>query len=91
MFGLSAERPMFSWLLSRLGPPPPPPRRYFSKSWDRDAQYRAIARPGKLGKLGKSGRLGSLGRGTENYAVSADEVFADSPDAPGSNGPSGTR
>jgi hypothetical protein len=36
MFGLSAERPMLSWLLSHLGPPPPPPRRHFSKSRDRD-------------------------------------------------------
>jgi len=39
MFGLSAERPMFSWLLSHLGPPPPPPRRHFSKSWDPDPQH----------------------------------------------------
>ena len=44
MFGFSAERPMFSWLLDRLGPPPPPPRRHFSKSWDPDPQYWAAAR-----------------------------------------------
>jgi hypothetical protein len=44
MFGFSAERPMFSWLLSHLGPPPPPPRRYFSRSWDYDPEHWAAAR-----------------------------------------------
>ncbi len=44
MFGFSAERPMFSWLLRHLGPPPPPPRRHFSKSWDPDPQHWAAAR-----------------------------------------------
>jgi hypothetical protein len=49
MFGSSADRSMFAWLLSRLGPPPPPPRRHFSKSWDYDAQHGATARLGWLG------------------------------------------
>jgi len=39
MFGFFAERPMFSWLLSHLGPPPPPPRRHFSKTWDSGPQH----------------------------------------------------
>jgi hypothetical protein len=60
MFGFSAERPMFAWLLSRLGPPPPPPRRYFSKSWDHDAQHPATA---------------WLGLGAENCASGADRVL----------------
>jgi hypothetical protein len=49
MFGLSAERPMFSWLLSHLGPPPPPPRRHFSKSWDPDPQHWIGSRLPQLG------------------------------------------
>jgi hypothetical protein len=56
MFGFSAERPMFAWLLSRLGPPPPPPGRHFSKSWDYDARH------------GVTARLGHLGLGIENGA-----------------------
>jgi hypothetical protein len=81
MFGFSAERPVFSWLLSRLGPPPPPPRRHFSKSWDGDAQHRVAS------------RLGRPGRGAGTYASGAGEAFAadvDGLDATGSNGPSGT-
>lgn len=49
MFGFSADRPMFSRLLSRIGPPPPPPRRHFSKSWDHDIQYWADVRLGRVG------------------------------------------
>jgi hypothetical protein len=57
MFGFSADRPMFSWLLHRLGPPPPSPRRHFSKSWDPDPQHWAAARlPGLA--------LGAGSRGT---------------------------
>ncbi len=41
MFRSSPRRPLFSWLLRRLGPPPPPPRGHFSKSWNYDAQHRA--------------------------------------------------
>ena len=49
MFGFSAERPMFSWLLSHLGPPPPPPRRHFSKTWDSDPQHWTASRLPRLG------------------------------------------
>ena len=49
MFGFSAERPLFSWLLSHLGPPPPPPRRHFSKTWDGDPQYWVASRLPRLG------------------------------------------
>jgi hypothetical protein len=55
MFGFSAERPMFSWLLSHLGPPPPPPRRHFSKTWDSDPQHWVAARLPRLG-LGAQSR-----------------------------------
>ena len=51
MFGFSAERPVLSWLLRRLGPPPPPPRRHFSKSWDYVAQHQAVPHP-RRGDLG---------------------------------------
>ena len=54
MFGFSAERPMFSWLLSHLGPPPPPPRRHFSKSWDCDPQHWAASRLSPLGLSSQS-------------------------------------
>ena len=54
MFGFSAERPMVSWLLDRLGPPAPPPRRHFSKSWDSGPQHWAARLPGLA--LGAGGR-----------------------------------
>ena len=54
MFGLSAERPMFSWLLNRLGPPPPPPRRHFSKSWDSDPQQWVASRLRRAGHRAES-------------------------------------
>jgi hypothetical protein len=55
MFGLSAERPVFSRLLSHLGPPPPAPRRHFSRSWDRGTKHWAGSRLSWLG-LSAEGR-----------------------------------
>lgn len=54
MSGFSVERPMFSWLLSHLGPPPPPPRRHFSKTWDSDPRHWVAARLQRLGLSAQS-------------------------------------
>jgi len=59
MFGFSAERPLLSWLLRRLGPPPPPPRRHFSKSLDCDAQRPAVSR--RRGEKNASGESNVTG------------------------------
>jgi len=74
MVGSTVKRTLFSWLLHLLGPPPPPPRRYFSKSWDWDAQYRVVFR---------------RGGGAESHALRARETVAadsDSPRVTGGNG-----
>lgn len=54
MFGFSAERPMYSWLLNHLGPPPPAPRRHFSKSWEADPRAWATARRSWLSSQAES-------------------------------------
>ncbi len=56
MLSTSRKRAVFAWLAARFGPPPPPPRRYFSKSWDHDAHYRAAADRGSARRQGERSR-----------------------------------